>query len=748
MDPILEEFINQAAKIINNETLFSQGMQYTPTDSEIAAFRNVQQEFLRRATAAASNAASPEEASLRASTLRTIQNMSSITDYFKFVTDSIFKNAATNAGVNAAQIELAFAESSVGNVPVMVTKTGQQIVNSLPSASKQVIDPIVSSWARAQGGSVTEVTRNLPQLTSSAVANNPQIQRVLQDVPSEAAAATAATSFFASRRGQAIGIAGVIAALTAVGAYLASGGTASKGTGWNADLPSNQGLAPNTATPTPTPTSAEIQLAQETGASIGGPPSVSTNQSAPTSSESPIIGNIISLYDWITSSKKPAGTASPAPAPAAASPAAPSEDAIRLKAFYEQMVDPDPAKALEGARAFAVNNLSTLTEEDIALENKKASILSKPASSRTPEEVRFISGQTNDFSSYAYQKTIISNRLKVAADDVTKATVDIANWQKSQQNQTSPELAQAQVDLVKAQTASANASASHNAASSALVQAQAAREAALTPLQIKAAEQNIKNAELQFQVTTNEIEKSKLALLDAELQHRRVTVIDTLAEDAKNGKITTDQYITAVATLNGDTATLSNRLIEADRAKRETRRLDLEEANANRDFALRQTTAVAQNAMEQARLDLQRTAEARAAAQARAQNMQALTAAQTQRQAAYNQAATEYERFGVATPTRIQGLQDLKAPLPAAQAAGMLGLDVNSPEFKAVYDTYSMALAPGQGTQQPTQPAPAAPAPVPNPVTNSIPLISMPTMGNTPYLTQALGGLKTGYSPV
>jgi hypothetical protein len=144
---------------------------------------------------------------------------------------------------------------------------------------------------------------------------------------------------------------------------------------------------------------------------------------------------------------------------------------------------------------------------------------------------------------------------------------------------------------------------------------------------------------------------------------------------------------------------------------------------------------------------LQQAAEARAAAQARAQNMQALTAAQTQRQAAYNQAATEYERFGVATPARIQGLQDLKAPLPAAQAAGMLGLDVNSPEFKAVYDTYSMALAPGQGAQQPTQPAPAAPAPGPNPVTNSIPLISMPSMGNTPYLTQALNGLRTGYSP-
>jgi hypothetical protein len=60
-----------------------------------------------------------------------------------------------------------------------------------------------------------------------------------------------------------------------------------------------------------------------------------------------------------------------------------------------------------------------------------------------------------------------------------------------------------------------------------------------------------------------------------------------------------------------------------------------------------------------------------------------------------------------------------------------------------------MALAPGQGAQQPTQPAPVtpAPAPVPNPVTNSISPISMPNMENTPYLTQALGGLKTGYSP-
>lgn len=310
-----------------------------------------------------------------------------------------------------------------------------------------------------------------------------------------------------------------------------------------------------------------------------------------------------------------------------------------------------------------------------------------------------------------------------------------------------PEVIGATIAQARASAAASNAQAVASLANAEKIRADIARAAELDP---------INSAILKAQLTVAESQAEQASYNTSKLQNK------SLIEDKYlKGEITREQFAE-------QSAILSDKFFEYEQSAVAKAQLDLarsrqafEQANADRAFgvtqrqlalqeqtaALAQTQAVAQNAVEQARLDLQRTAEARAVAQARAQNMQALTAAQTQRQAAYNQAATEYERFGVATPNRIQGLQDLKAPIPAAQAAGMLGLDVNSPEFKAVYDTYSMALAPGQGAQQPTQPAPAAPAPGPNPVTNSIPLISMPTMGNTPYLTQALGGLKTGYSP-
>jgi hypothetical protein len=306
---------------------------------------------------------------------------------------------------------------------------------------------------------------------------------------------------------------------------------------------------------------------------------------------------------------------------------------------------------------------------------------------------------------------------------------------------------QASIDAQSASAAASRASAARSAVETAALEAKRIRDEQMGPLELAAAEQALKNAQILGS-------KAELDLQLVQADQRQRAAVDILQAKFDAGELTEEQFTTQALAASGKIEQLATIRLNSQRNQDAREQAAIQQGNWEKSFALQQQTAalaqtqaVAQNAVEQARLDLQRTAEARAVAQARAQNMQALTAAQTQRQAAYNQAATEYERFGVATPNRIQGLQDLKAPIPAAQAAGMLGLDVNSPEFKAVYDTYSMALAPGQGAQQPTQPAPAAPAPGPNPVTNSIPLISMPTMGNTPYLTQALGGLKTGYSP-
>jgi len=124
----------------------------------------------------------------------------------------------------------------------------------------------------------------------------------------------------------------------------------------------------------------------------------------------------------------------------------------------------------------------------------------------------------------------------------------------------------------------------------------------------------------------------------------------------------------------------------------------------------------------------QRNAEAQAR-QAQVQNVQSLSALQTRRQEAANQAMTSFEQYGVATPGRIASLNELRAPLPAGQAAAMLGMSAEDPEFQKVWGTYNKALtgtSPGEvaGTPQgipevtpsvPVSggPAPSGPAPLP-----------------------------------
>lgn len=429
-----------------------------------------------------------------------------------------------------------------------------------------------------------------------------------------------------------------------------------------------------------------------------------------------------------------------------AAPTGPSADVQRRTALKDQLRNAPDSAAKWDAYASVLYEDLVANDEELAKVRQELDTLPSTATELQKQAlaVRYYTASTNRNSLRDDYTKALENKDKAAKEAVANSPENLALVRQA---------TQASIDAQSASAAASRASAARSAVEAAAVEAKRIRDEQMGPVELAAAEQSLKNAQILGA-------KAEVDLQLIQADQRQRAAVDVLQTKFDAGELTEEQFTTQALAASGKIEQLATYRLNLQRNQDAREQAAIQQGNWEKSFGLQQqaaaiaqTEAVANREFRQSQLALQQAAEARAAAQARAQNMQALTAAQTQRQAAYNQAATEYERFGVATPNRIQGLQDLKAPIPAAQAAGMLGLDVNSPEFKAVYDTYSMALAPGQGAQQPAQPAPVtpapapAPAPVPNPVTNSIPLISMPSMGNTPYLTQALGGLKTGYSP-
>lgn len=460
-----------------------------------------------------------------------------------------------------------------------------------------------------------------------------------------------------------------------------------------------------------------------------------------------IIGGLTYLTSGSDTTAKPApaqpttpfSTTPIGPPPA---PTEPSADTQRRNTLKEQLRNAPDSPAKWDAYASVLYEDLVANDEELAKVRQELDTLPYTATDVQKQAlaIRYNTASTNRNSLRDDYTKALENKDKAAKEAVANSPENLALVRQA---------TQASIDAQSASAAASRASAARSAVEAAAIEAKRIRDEQMGPLELAAAEQSLKNAQILGA-------KAEVDLQLIQADQRQRAAVDTLQSKFDAGELTEEQFTTQALAASGKIEQLATYRLNLQRNQDAREQAAIQQGNWEKSFGLQQqaaaiaqTEAVANREFRQSQLALQQAAEARAAAQARAQNMQALTAAQTQRQAAYNQAATEYERFGVATPNRIQGLQDLKAPLPAAQAAGMLGLDVNSPEFKAVYDTYSMALAPGQGTQQPTQPAPVtpAPAPVPNPVTNSIPLISMPNMGNTPYLTQALGGLKTGYSP-
>ena len=422
-----------------------------------------------------------------------------------------------------------------------------------------------------------------------------------------------------------------------------------------------------------------------------------------------------------------------------AAPTEPSADTQRRSALKDQLRNAPDSTAKWDAYASVLYEDLVANDEELAKVRQELDTLPYTATDAQKQAlaIRYNTASTNRNSLRDDYTKALENKDKAAKEAVANSPENIALIRQA---------SQASIDAQSASAAASRASAARSAVEAAAIEAKRIRDEQMGPLELAAAEQSLKNAQILGA-------KAEVDLQLIQADQRQRAAVDVLQSKFDAGELTEEQFTTQALAASGKIEQLATYRLNLQRNQDAREQAAIQQGNWEKSFGLQQqaaaiaqTEAVANREFRQSQLALQQAAEARAAAQARAQNMQALTAAQTQRQAAYNQAATEYERFGVATPNRIQGLQDLKAPIPAAQAAGMLGLDVNSPEFKAVYDTYSMALAPGQGAQQPA-PVTPAPAPVPNPVTNSIPLISMPSMGNTPYLTQALGGLKTGYSP-
>lgn len=232
-----------------------------------------------------------------------------------------------------------------------------------------------------------------------------------------------------------------------------------------------------------------------------------------------------------------------------------------------------------------------------------------------------------------------------------------------------------------------------------------------------------------------EIAKAKVEGLQSETAQKASLL--ALGLQLNSGEITLAQYENSLPSLassfNEVIAIQGQRATQAFQSK--TLELQVQQADLAAELGRGGLEVQNRNAktQEDQLAQAQRNAEAQAR-QAQVQNVQSLSALQTRRQEAANQAMTSFEQYGVATPGRIASLNELRAPLPAGQAAAMLGMSAEDPEFQKVWGTYNKALtgtSPGevagnpQGTPEGTPPVPvpggtdfSGPAPLPPISTN------------------------------